>query len=844
MKKFKVTGMSCAACSARVEKAVKAVDGVDSCAVNLLTGDMSVKGSATEEQIISAVVAAGYGASANGKNHIEKGGSDSDGSFKSREIPALVRRLVVSAILTLALSYIAMGHVMWSFPLPNALSENPIAIGLLQMILAASVMVINQRFFISGARGIIHRAPNMDTLVSLGSAASFAYGVYVLFLMTGDAAAGNLAHAAHRLHELYFESAAMILTLITVGKLLEAISKGRTAKALRGLMDLSPKTATVIRDGAEVTVPTEDIALGDVFIIRPGEKIPADGTVIEGHTSIDESMLTGESLPVDKSVGDRVSAGTVNASGFIKCSALRVGEDTTLSQIIKIVSDASATKAPIAKIVDRVSGIFVPVVLGISAVSAIIWSIAGADVGDIIARAVTVLVISCPCALGLATPVAIMVGSGVGAKKGILFKNAEALEMTGRAKIVVLDKTGTVTKGEMSVTDLLSADGVSADELLSLAASVEVGSEHPLGAAVVRYAEQNDAKLSKADEFSAIPGNGVEARIGGRKIYGGKLNFIKEKCSIDEKHLRSAEKLAESGKTPMLFASDETFLGIIAVADTVKDDAALAVSELKDMGMEVVMLTGDSEKTARAIAVEVGIDEVIAEVLPDGKAETVEGLKKRGRVIMVGDGINDAPALAVADIGVAIGAGTDVAIETADIVLMKSELADLPAATRLSRATLRNIKENLFWAFFYNAVGIPLAAGAWIPLTGWELDPMFGALAMSLSSFCVISNALRLNLVNIGSPKRLYKSVKNSSAENDRAEKGEKNMTKTMKIEGMMCPHCSGRVKKCLEALDAVSAAEVSHESGTAILTLASEIDNAILKKTVEDAGYDVTDIK
>ena len=844
MKKFKVTGMSCAACSARVEKAVNSVDGVSTCAVNLLTGDMSVDGSATEEQIISAVVAAGYGASVDGGGQAKKGVADGDEPLKNKEIPLLVRRLIISAILTLALSYIAMGHVMWSLPLPSALSESPLAIGLLQMILAAAVMVINQRFFISGFRGIIHRAPNMDTLVSLGSAASFAYGVYVLFLMTGDVTAGNLAHAAHRLHDLYFESAAMILTLITVGKLLEAISKGRTAKALRGLMDLSPKTATVIRDGVEVSIPTEDIVKGDVFIIRPGEKIPADGNVIEGHTSIDESMLTGESLPSDKSVGDRVSAGTVNTSGFIKCSALRVGEDTTLSQIIKIVSDASATKAPIAKIADRVSGVFVPVVLGISAISAIVWWIAGAETGDIIARAVTVLVISCPCALGLATPVAIMVGSGVGAKKGILFKTAEALEMAGRARVAVLDKTGTVTKGEMSVTDLIAADGIGDGELLALAASVERASEHPLGAAIVSCAEQRGTSLLKADGFAAIPGKGVEALIADKKIYGGKLNFIKGKCNVDEKYLRLADKLAESGKTPMLFASDDTLLGIIAVADTVKEDAASAVSALKDMGIDVVMLTGDSERTARAIAAEVGIDDVIAEVLPDGKAETVEGLKKRGRVIMVGDGINDAPALAVADIGVAIGAGTDVAIETADLVLMKSELADLPAAIRLSRATLRNIKENLFWAFFYNAVGIPLAAGAWIPITGWELDPMFGALAMSLSSFCVISNALRLNLVHIGSPKKYNRKNKNISAENGSAEEGEKNMTKTMNITGMMCPHCSGRVKKCLEALDAVSAAEVSHESGTAILILKAEIDNAILKKTVEDAGYEVTDIK
>ena len=838
--------MSCAACSARVEKAVSALDGVESCAVNLLTGDMSVKGNVTDEQVISAVVEAGYGASTESKGVDRKSAQSAQNvsdHIANKEIPLLRNRLIVSAIFTLAISYVAMGHVMWSFPLPAALANNPLAIGLLQMLLSAIVMVINQRFFISGFRGLIRRAPNMDTLVSLGSAASFIYSVYVLFLMTEELMSANVSGAYHHLHGLYFESAAMILTLITVGKLLEAISKGRTANALKSLMDLSPKTATVVKDGEEETVPVEEISKGDIFIIRPGEKIPADGVIMEGHTSLDESMLTGESLPQDKTAGDKVSAGTVNLEGFIRCEAVRVGEDTTLSQIIKIVSDASATKAPIAKVADKVSGVFVPVVLVISAVAAIVWSIFSADAGFVIARAITVLVISCPCALGLATPVAIMVGSGVGAKKGILFKTAEALEMTGRAQIVVLDKTGTVTKGEMSVSDVYVTNTVSEDELVSLAASLEKGSEHPLAKAVVAYAKEKTLSLFPTTDFKAIPGKGVEALVDGRKIYGGKLNFIGEMLSIDEKLAFVAKGFAEQGKTPMIFASDKAILGIIAVSDTIKDDAESAVSELKNMGLQVIMLTGDSEKTARAIAERVGIDEIIAEVLPDGKAETVENLKKRGRVIMVGDGINDAPALAVSDVGIAIGAGTDVAVETADVVLMKNELGSLPSAIKLSRATLRNIKQNLFWAFFYNAVGIPLAAGVWIPLTGWELDPMFGALAMSLSSFCVVSNALRLNFAKIDFCKKDRKTNK-TSPEKKAAEKGDKAMVKTMKITGMMCPHCSGRVKKSLEALDAVKEAEVSHESGTAKVTLSSEIDNALLKKTVEDAGYDVTDIE
>lgn len=846
MKKYNVTGMSCAACSARVEKAVSSLEGVESCSVSLMTNTMAVEGSATEEQIISAVEAAGYGASptrgAGAKTNEKK---DSD-KLENKEIAVLRNRLIASSGFLLILMYVSMGHVMWCWPLPEFLAKNPIAIGIIQMLLAAIVMVINQKFFISGFKGLIHRAPNMDTLVALGSGASFIYSSYSLILMSDALIKSGAEHASHYLHEFYFESAAMILTLITVGKLLEAISKGRTTNALKSLMDLSPKTATVIRDGKEISVPVEEVVKGDIFTVRPGESIPVDGQVIDGGSSVDESALTGESLPVDKIAGDRVSAGTINRSGFLKCEATRVGEDTMLSQIIAIVSDASATKAPIAKAADKVSGVFVPVVMAISLITAIVWAIAGEDAGFVIARAVSVLVISCPCALGLATPVAIMVGNGVGAKRGILFKTAESLEMAGRADIIVLDKTGTVTKGEMTVTDVIVADGATKEELLSLAASIEKPSEHPLSAAIVSFAESEAIPLFPVEKFKAISGKGVEAYVEGSRICGGNLGFIESEGDVPAKDRAAAEALASQGKTPMFFARDGKLLGIIAVADEIKEDSPAAISELQNMGINVVMLTGDNERTARAIGDKAGIDDVVAGVLPDGKAKVIEELKSQGRVIMVGDGINDAPALAVADVGIAIGAGTDVAIDAADVVLMKSRLSDLPAAIKLSRASLRNIHQNLFWAFFYNAIGIPLAAGVWIPLFSWQLDPMFGALAMSLSSFCVVSNALRLNFVNLSKPTRHIKRKNNISAPKVLVaeEKGEKAMKKTMKIEGMMCPHCSGRVKKSLEALEAVELAEVSHESGTAVVTLKAEISAEELKKTVEDAGYDVISVE
>lgn len=845
MKKFKITGMSCAACSARVEKAVSAIDGVDLCSVNLLTNSMSVEGKATDSEIIAAVTNAGYGATPEDDRDEAKVSPKGAESLKNKEIPHIVTRLIASSVFLLALMYISMGHVMWSFPLPSVLAENPIAIALLEMILAAAVMVINQKFFISGVKGILHRAPNMDTLVSLGSAASFCYSVWVLFLMTYDLTAGNAEMAAHRLHDLYFESAAMILTLITVGKLLEAISKGKTTNALKSLMELAPETATIIKNGEETTVPLDQVAKGDIFVCRPGERIPVDGIVLEGSAAVDESMLTGESLPVDKAEGSKVSAGTKNLSGYIRCEATAVGEDTTLSEIIRIVSDASATKAPIARIADKVSGVFVPTVIGISLLTATVWTISGADAGFVIARAVSVLVISCPCALGLATPVAIMVGSGVGARRGILFKTAEALEMAGKADIVVLDKTGTVTEGKMTVTDVILAS-TTENELLSLAASLEKQSEHPLAAAIVAHAETKGAVLSEITEFKAISGNGVEGIIGGKKLSGGKLEYIESVCPIGNEIKITADALAMSGKTPTFFSLDGKLLGIIAIADNIKKDSPEAICEMQNMGINVVMLTGDNEKTAQAIGEKLGGVEVIANVLPDGKAAVIEDFKKQGRVIMVGDGINDAPALVTADVGIAIGTGTDVAIDAADAVLVKSRLPDLVSAIKLSRATLTNIRENLFWAFFYNVIGIPLAAGVWIPLFSLELDPMFGALAMSLSSFCVVSNALRLNFVNLKKPVRIKKSKKNITLKitPKNEEKGGNTMTKTMKITGMMCPHCSGRVKKCLEALDGVEAAVVSHESGTATVTFSTAITDEILKKTVEDAGYDVTAIE
>ena len=833
--------MSCAACSARVEKAVSSLDGIDSCSVNLLTNSMVVEGGATDSQIISAVTSAGYGAEVEGDGAAKSNKKDSK-SLENKEIPVLRTRLIISSIFTLALMYLSMGHVMWGWYLPKFLAQNPLAIGLSELLLAAAVMVINQKFFINGAKGIIHRAPNMDTLVSLGSAASFAYSVYLLFLMTAENS-GELLY--HRLHGLYFESAAMILTLITVGKLLEAISKGRTTNALKSLMELAPETATVIKDGKETVVPIQNVTKGDIFVCRPGDRIPVDGKIIEGSSAVNESMLTGESMPADKSKGDKISAGTKNLSGFIRCEATAVGEDTALSEIIRIVSDASATKAPISRIADKVSGIFVPVVIGISLLTAMIWSIAGEDAGFIVARSVSVLVISCPCALGLATPVAIMVGSGVGAKKGILFKTAEALEVAGKAKTVVLDKTGTVTRGEMTVTDIIPIS-VTEDKLISLAASLEEQSEHPLGEAIVAYAKKLGTPIHEITDFRAISGKGVEGIIDGKAVCGGKSDYISQKCDITDEVKTTADALANCGKTPTFFSLDGKLIGIIAIADDIKPDSPAAIREMQNMGIDVVMLTGDSEKTAAAIGEKLGGVKVIANVLPDGKAAVIEGFKKQGKVIMVGDGINDAPALVTADVGIAIGAGTDVAIDAADAVLVKSRLTDLVSAIKLSRATIRNVRENLFWAFFYNVIGIPLAAGALIPLLNLELDPMFGALAMSLSSFCVVSNALRLNLVNLERPARIQKSTKNTSeAPTCEAEKkGDRKMTKTMKITGMMCPHCSGRVKKCLEAMDGVAAAIVSHESGTATVTIADFVTDEALKKTVEDAGYDVTAIE
>ena len=842
MRKYKVTGMSCAACSARVERAVSAVDGVSSCSVSLLTNSMGVEGNASDEQIIKAVVDAGYGAEVeNGAKEVKK----SDVNLgNGKEIAALRNRLIASAGFLIILMYISMGHVMWGWPLPAFFSHNPVASTLLQLLLCVIIMVINQKFFISGFKGLIHRAPNMDTLVALGSGASFVYSVYALFMMSDTQANGQLEASYHYLHELYFESAAMILTLITVGKLLEAISKGRTTNALRSLMELSPDTATVIRNGEEISIPTDEIVKGDIFIVRSGEKVAVDGIILDGNGAFDESMLTGESLPVDKSMGDKISAGTINRSGFVKCEAVRVGEDTTLSQIIKIVSDASATKAPIAKAADKVSGIFVPAVILIALITGIGWLVARETVGFALARAISVLVISCPCALGLATPVAIMVGSGVGAKKGILFKTAESLEAMGKAKVVILDKTGTITKGEMSVTDILPYGELDKNELLRFAASLEKQSEHPLAAAMVRRAEESGLELYETSNFKMTAGKGVEGIVDGKRVVGGNLAFVCSCCEVPNEAISAAEKLSDNGKTPTFFSIDEKFAGVIAIADEIKEDSRGAIIEMKNMGLQVVMLTGDNEKTALSIGREAEVDEVIAGVLPDGKAAAIERYKKQGRVIMVGDGVNDAPALATADVGIAIGAGTDVAIDAADVVLMKSKLSDLPRAIKLSRATLRNIHENLFWAFFYNAIGIPLASGLFIPLLGWELNPMFGAAAMSLSSFCVVTNALRLNLVNVNKPYRNKKANKNITATVAAESKGDNKMVKTMKIEGMMCPHCSGRVKRCLEALEEVISAEVSHENGTAIVTLGANIDDGILKKTVEDQGYEVKGIE
>ena len=829
MKKFLVTGMSCAACSARVEKAVLAVKGVETCTVNLLTNSMNVEGSADSEEVIRAVFAAGYGASEVLSDNKTKT-SKNKVSITDTKTPALKKRLLASVLILILLMYISMGHTMWGFPLPTFLADNPVNIGLCQMLLAITVMIINQKFFINGVKGLIHKAPNMDTLVAMGSFASFGYSVYAVFAMSEAQMAGEHTLAVSYLHELYFESAAMILTLITVGKMLEAGAKGKTTSAIESLMKLAPKTATVLRNGKEIEVSIEEVQKGDVFLIRPGEQIPVDGVVLEGQSAVNESALTGESLPVDKEVGAPVSAGTINESGFLKCEATRVGEDTTLSQIIKMVSDASATKAPIAKIADKVSGVFVPVVIGIALVTLIVWLLVGKTFGFAIARAISVLVISCPCALGLATPVAIMVGTGLGAKNGILFKTATALEQAGKAQIVALDKTGTVTEGNPTVVSIIPSEGWSTVQLLSLAAALEKNSEHPLAAAIRKKAEDESIEAAEVSEFIVLPGSGLKAKIENSVLYGGNLQFIEYKAAIDNKMKDMAIELAGEGKTPLFFAQDGKLAGIIAVADVVKEDSIEAIKELQSMGLQTVMLTGDNEKTAKAIGKQVGIDEVIADVLPGDKDEAIRALQKKGKVVMVGDGINDAPALTRADIGIAIGAGTDIAIDAADIVLVKSRLSDVPAAIKLSKATLKNIRENLFWAFIYNIIGMPLAAGVWYFLMGWKLNPMFGAAAMSLSSFCVVSNALRLNFVRIHKYKSKMKEVNE--------------MKKTMKIKGMMCGHCEARVKKCLEELPGVAEADVNHKKDRAVVTLSEEVSDEILKNTIEAQGYSVLEIK
>ena len=841
MKQYTVTGMSCAACSARVEKAVSKVPGVTSCSVSLLTNSMGVDGDVSEQAVISAVEAAGYGAAPKGQG-ISEGAqnmySSQEEALADHETPVLKRRLWWSVGFLAVLMYISMGHMMWGWPLPHFFDNNHVAMGLAQMLLTIIIMVINQKFFISGFKSLFHGAPNMDTLVAMGSAAAFVYSTYALFAMTGAQVNGDMAAVMSYMHEFYFESAAMILTLITVGKMLEARSKGRTTDALKGLMKLAPKTATIIKDGAEKVVPVEAVAKDDIFVVRPGENIPVDGIVVEGSSAVNESALTGESIPVDKAEGDNVSAATINRSGFIKCRATRVGEDTTLSQIIQMVSDAAATKAPIAKVADKVSGVFVPAVITIAVITIIAWLIAGQSFGFALARGISVLVISCPCALGLATPVAIMVGNGMGARNGILFKTAVSLEETGRIQVVALDKTGTITRGEPEVTDIIPAEGYTENELLGKALALEVKSEHPLAGAIVRWCSENDITPDEVTEFAALPGNGLKARLAGSVITGGSLSYISNLVNVPEDMKKQADSLAGLGRTPLLFAEDDRLIGIIAVADVIKEDSPGAVEELKNMGIHVVMLTGDNERTARAIGAQAGVDEVIAGVLPDGKESVIRSLKKRGRVAMVGDGINDAPALTRADIGIAIGAGTDIAMDAADIVLMKSSLADVPAAVRLSRATLTNIHENLFWAFFYNVIGIPLAAGVWIPLFHWQLNPMFGAAAMSLSSFCVVSNALRLNLFDMHNAKK----DKKIKAKNNK-KKENNSMEKTMNIEGMMCGHCEATVKKALEAVDGVSEAVVSHENGTAAVKLEKPVDDSVLRKAVEDHDYKVTGI-
>ena len=905
MEQYIVTGMSCAACSSRVEKAVSKVPGVTSCSVSLLTNSMGVEGTASEQEIIKAVADAGYGASKKGEGAAKTQSSSASAGedmLKDRTTPALKKRLIASLGFLIVLMYFSMGHMMWGWPVPGFMKDNHVMMGLLQMLLTIAVMVINQKFFISGFKGMIHRAPNMDTLVALGSGASFVYSTYALFAMTDAQMRGDMDAVMSYMHDFYFESAAMILALITVGKMLEARSKGKTTDALKGLMKLAPKTAVVIRGEKEVQVSIEQVQKGDCFVVKPGENIPVDGEVIEGNSAVNESALTGESIPVDKAVGDKVSAATVNQSGYLKCRATRVGEDTTLSQIIQMVSDAAATKAPIAKIADRVSGVFVPTVITIAVITIIVWLIAGQSIGFALSRGIAVLVISCPCALGLATPVAIMVGNGMGARNGIMFKTAVSLEETGKMQIVALDKTGTITSGEPKVTDIIPAAGVTEDTLLKYAYALENKSEHPLARAILEKAKEENAGIEEVTGFQALPGNGLTAILDGHTLYGGNHTFISSKVSVDGDIQKKAEKLAEAGKTPLFFGNEDRLLGVIAVADVIKEDSPQAIKELQNMGIHVVMLTGDNERTAKAIGQQAGVDEVIAGVLPEGKEQVIRKLKEKGKVAMVGDGINDAPALTRADMGIAIGAGTDVAIDAADVVLMKSRLSDVPAAIRMSRATLRNIHENLFWAFFYNCIGIPLAAGAWIPVFGWTLNPMFGAAAMSLSSFCVVTNALRLNLVKVYDTSRdarykriaLRKGLVVSAGSSDRSEvnagagdgrvdvnsnagisnraevngnsgvidtnviasnTGKDNissnkekkeviiMTKTMNIEGMMCGHCEARVKKALEAVEGVSEAVVSHENGTAVVTLTADVADDVLKNAVEEQDYKVTGI-
>ena len=842
MEQYHVTGMSCAACSSRVEKAVSKVPGVESCSVSLLTNSMGVEGTASPEAVIAAVEATGYGASCKGRgagtsgdsgNGASGGGAEAD-LLEDTETPVLKKRLIWSIIFLVVLMYFSMGHMMWGWPVPEAMADNHVAMGLLQLLLTAAVMVINQKFFISGFRSLWHRAPNMDTLVALGSTAAFGYSTYSLFAMTGAQVRGDMDGVMQYMHEFYFETAAMILALITVGKMLEARSKGKTTDALKNLMKLAPKTAVVLRDGTETEVPVEQVVKGDVFVVRPGENIPVDGIVLEGISAVNEAALTGESIPADKNPGDQVSAATVNQSGFLKCEASRVGEDTTLSQIIRMVSDAAATKAPIAKIADKVSGVFVPAVIGIAAVTIVIWLLCGQSIGYALARGISVLVISCPCALGLATPVAIMVGNGMGAKNGILFKTAVSLEEAGKVNTVVLDKTGTITRGEPKVTDLIMAEGVSEAELLETAYALEARSEHPLAGAVVAMAEGKKLKVCDVQDFMILPGNGLTAVNNGDQLIGGSLTFLSDRIGVPDDVKTVAQRLAEEGKTPLLFARSKKILGVIAVADVIKEDSPEAIRQLQNMGIEVVMLTGDNERTAAAVGKQAGVDQVIAGVLPDGKEAEIRRLRRKGKVAMVGDGINDAPALTRADIGIAIGAGTDVAIDAADVVLMNSKLSDVPAAIRLSRATLKNIHENLFWAFIYNIIGIPLAAGVWIPLFGWQLNPMFGAAAMSLSSFCVVTNALRLNLFDMRNAAK-DKQIKRKQEE--------KTMEKTMKIEGMMCGHCEATVKKALEALDGVDHADVSHEQDQAVVTLKEDVADDVLKKAVEDKDYNVVSI-